>query len=292
MQNLNGFVKLHRKFIEWEWYTDDVVKSLFLHLLILASFKPSRWQGRTIERGQVITSIPSLAEDTNHSIQEIRTALSKLEMTGEISTESTNRFRVITITNFDAYQDANCEQNMNISEFHKKSTGKSTDKKILETVENTAFAEAVDEQATDKSTDKQQASNRQATASKEYKECKECKEDNKNTSYFLHSADKSAAVQQEIFISLPLNDNSLFDVSKSQIARWRELYPAVDIEQELRNMRGWIDANPTRRKTKKGITRFVNNWLTNAQNKGGRKYDAYAKNNEPSKTEYKYGIVL
>ena len=34
-------------------------------------------------------------------------------------------------------------------------------------------------------------------------------------------------------------------------------------------MVGWLDSNPTKRKTKRGINRFINNWLSNAQDKGG-----------------------
>lgn len=44
---------------------------------------------------------------------------------------------------------------------------------------------------------------------------------------------------------------------------------AVDVIQELRNMRGWIDSNPTKRKTKSGILKFVNGWLARTQNSGG-----------------------
>ena len=73
----------------------------------------------------------------------------------------------------------------------------------------------------------------------------------------------------EAVISLPLNDSSEFHIPESQIQLWTELYPAVDIMQALRNMKGWLHANPTKRKTKKGIARFINNWLAKEQDKGG-----------------------
>ena len=50
---------------------------------------------------------------------------------------------------------------------------------------------------------------------------------------------------------------------------WMELYPAVDVMQELRKMKGWCQENPRKRKTKKGIRRFVGNWLAREQDKGG-----------------------
>lgn len=67
------------------------------------------------------------------------------------------------------------------------------------------------------------------------------------------------------FISLPLNDKTNFSISESDVNKYQELYPNVDVSQELRNMKGWLDANPTKRKTKRGINRFVNGWLQRKQ---------------------------
>ena len=70
-------------------------------------------------------------------------------------------------------------------------------------------------------------------------------------------------------MTLPLNDGALFPVEEDDISKWSALYPAVDILAELRKMAGWLDANPTRRKTKAGIRRFVNGWLSKEQDRGG-----------------------
>lgn len=70
-------------------------------------------------------------------------------------------------------------------------------------------------------------------------------------------------------ITLPLNDKTEFPVFEADTDKWSDLYPAVDVMQELRNMRGWLDANPTKRKTKAGVRRFVNGWLAKEQDKGG-----------------------
>ena len=72
-------------------------------------------------------------------------------------------------------------------------------------------------------------------------------------------------------ISLPLNDGSAFEIFQPDIDMWSNLYPAVDVMQQLRNMAGWIDGNPSKRKTRSGIKRFVNSWLAKEQNKGGDK---------------------
>ena len=67
-----------------------------------------------------------------------------------------------------------------------------------------------------------------------------------------------------------LNDNTTYRVAETDISKWVELYPAVNVDQELRSMIGWLDANPKKRKTRKGIKRFINSWLSRAQDSGGK----------------------
>lgn len=105
------------------------------------------------------------------------------------------------------------------------------------------------------------------TKERKEKERKENKEkDFINTSC---SEPKGSKPEEEIIIELTLNDKSKYPVYKEDIERWVELYPAVDVIQELRKMEGWIEANPQKRKTKTGIKRFINSWLSKEQDKGG-----------------------
>ena len=69
-------------------------------------------------------------------------------------------------------------------------------------------------------------------------------------------------------VDLILNDKSLYPVTQSQIDHWSELYPAVDIKQELLKMKGWLESNPNRRKTKRGINAFITSWLAREQDRG------------------------
>nr|WP_162990926.1 hypothetical protein [Maliibacterium massiliense] len=64
---------------------------------------------------------------------------------------------------------------------------------------------------------------------------------------------------------LPLADQSEYALTDAQVAGWQALYPKVDIAQQLRSMRGWLLANPQRRKTRRGILRFVTGWLARQQ---------------------------
>ena len=93
------------------------------------------------------------------------------------------------------------------------------------------------------------------------------KDSDMNTSYSCPEPEKLDTGQK--VISLILNDKTFHDVYQKDIEKWNELFPAVDVMQELRKMVGWLDSNPTKRKTKRGINRFINNWLSNAQDKGG-----------------------
>ena len=111
MQELNGYIKLYRKLIKWGWYQDNVVKSLFLHCLLMASFRDFDWMGKRLKAGQFITSYKSLSKDLGFSIQQVRTALKKLESTGEITSKSTNKYSVITVMNWENYQVDDIEDN-------------------------------------------------------------------------------------------------------------------------------------------------------------------------------------
>ena len=68
-----------------------------------------------------------------------------------------------------------------------------------------------------------------------------------------------------VVITITLNDKTEFEVTEDDVAEWKDLYQAVDIMQELRKMKGWSDANPSKRKTRKGIKRFINSWLAKEQ---------------------------
>lgn len=86
----------------------------------------------------------------------------------------------------------------------------------------------------------------------------------------MHGASADASVPEEPpVIELPLNDKTGYGVTSAQVTEWSALYPSVGVMQELRNMKGWLNANPKKRKTRSGILRFINGWLSKEQDKGG-----------------------
>ncbi len=104
MKGLHGFVMLHRKILDWEWYADTSVRSVFIHLLLLASFKKTSWQGQALLPGQVITSYGHISTSLGLSIQQVRTALNKLQSTGEIRIRATNKYTLVSIEKWALYQ--------------------------------------------------------------------------------------------------------------------------------------------------------------------------------------------
>jgi hypothetical protein len=107
---MEGWIKLHRKFTKWEWYQDANTLRLFLHLLLMANHQDGRWQGIQVRRGQHITGRKRLAKDLKLSEKKIRTALNKLKMTNEVTIEPTSMYSMITITNYDAYNNRDLEK--------------------------------------------------------------------------------------------------------------------------------------------------------------------------------------
>lgn len=100
----NGWIKLHRKILDWEWYDDTNVVRLFLHFLLTANTKDNRWHGIEIKRGQLIVTSEDINEKLHLTRQQYRTALTKLKSTNEITIKTTNRFTLITLCKYETYQ--------------------------------------------------------------------------------------------------------------------------------------------------------------------------------------------
>lgn len=101
---MEGWIKIHRQILNWEWYKDINVKILFIHLLLTANHQEKNWKGQLVKRGQKLTSLQHLANETGLTLQQTRTALIKLKSTGEITYTTTNKYTLVTITKYDDYQ--------------------------------------------------------------------------------------------------------------------------------------------------------------------------------------------
>jgi len=146
MSKAGGFITLHRQLLDWEWYKDTNTKVLFLHLLLKANYKDMSFEGHKILRGQLVTSLPSLASQTGLTVRQIRVSLDKLKMTGEVTSSSYPRYRIITIVKYNDYQD---DDRQDVSQMTgEMSSGRQADDRLM--------------------TGKWQADDRLVTASKQY----------------------------------------------------------------------------------------------------------------------------
>ena len=99
-----GYIKLHRSLLKWEWYDDINTFKLFVHLLLTVNIVDNNWHGEQISRGSRVTSYTILSQETKLSIKQIRVALDKLKTTGEVAVKKCPRYSIISINNFEKYQ--------------------------------------------------------------------------------------------------------------------------------------------------------------------------------------------
>lgn len=248
-----GFIALYRDILDhWIWTEKPFDRPrAWIDLLLTVNYadKEFMFNGKitTVKRGSIITSISKLSERWEWSTTKVSNFLNLLEKEGMISQKRTSKNTVLTIDNYAFWQDIELEKNI---------------KKISEKEQKNNRAK----------TEKFQKNNRKIQLNQDKPSRTKINQVNKENKLCTESeADsmQNTNLCKNKFIDLSLNDGSLFEVSDSDVQEWSKLYPAVDIKQELRKMKGWLDANPTRRKTRRGVKRFVVNWLSRTQDQGG-----------------------
>lgn len=144
------WIKLYRKFTEWEWYPDINCRVVFLHLLLTANWKPKKWKGIEIGVGELVIGREALAEAVGISVQQCRTALKKLVNSEAIEVEATKQFSKIKILNYKFYQ-------------NQPTTNQ------VESVENTDVEDISVSEVNQQLTNNQPTTNQQLTTTKELK---------------------------------------------------------------------------------------------------------------------------
>jgi hypothetical protein len=113
--NQQGWIKLHRSILDWEWYDEINTFKVFLHCLLRANHKEKKWRGQTIKAGSFITSYANLSVECKLSTQQVRTALNKLRDTKELAIKTTNKYTMITVCKYDSYQVLENQNNKQIT---------------------------------------------------------------------------------------------------------------------------------------------------------------------------------
>ena len=111
----NTFIKLNRSIINFEWYLKPNTYRLFIHCLLKANWKDGKFEGKTIKRGSFVTSLDKLSLELGLTTQQIRTSISHLKSTNNITSKSHSKYRIITVLNYNDYQDNNKQDNSQVT---------------------------------------------------------------------------------------------------------------------------------------------------------------------------------
>ena len=110
---MSDYIKLYRSLIDWEWYKNINTKVLFIHMLLKANWKDGRFEGKIIPRGSFVSSLSKLSDETDLTIREVRTAISHLENSGELTSKRHSKYSVFTIKNYELYQGSDNQTTIN-----------------------------------------------------------------------------------------------------------------------------------------------------------------------------------
>ena len=139
MTNSQGWVRIHRQFIEWEWYSDINTKVLFIHLILKANHKDNKYKGKVVKRGSLVTGRKLLSMEVGLSEQQVRTSLHKLKSTNEITIKTSKKGTIIQVVNYDKYQAAPNESTNNQPTGNQQVTtnnNDNNDNKIIPSIED------------------------------------------------------------------------------------------------------------------------------------------------------------
>lgn len=206
---MSGWVRLYRSIDEWEWSSNPNVLCVFIRLLVLASFEPRQWNGLGIEKGQVVISLENLAKKVGLSVQQTRTALNKLKSTNEITSQSTNKYSVITIVNYGKYQ--------GIEEENNKQDNKQPNNPI---------------------TNEQQTNNKQITTSKECKELNNLNNIYNNTP--LTPLNGEGEKPKNPPVKVYAFEGEFVKLNEKDFNRWVEAFPNVQLKGFLTSYDAWL----------------------------------------------------
>jgi hypothetical protein len=109
------YIKLNRKILEWEWWSDINTSRLFIYMLLKANWKDTRFEGKLIPRGSFVSSIPKLSQETALTVREIRTAISHLKSTGEVTCKTYSKYTVFTVKNYCLYQSSDTQNDRQVT---------------------------------------------------------------------------------------------------------------------------------------------------------------------------------
>lgn len=228
-----GYIKLDRRILEWRYHDYPNMFGFWILLLLKANWKPAYFKGILVPRGSLITSARNLAKESYLSVNTVRRLLKLLEEEHQITRTVTQSWTQINIVNYSKFQDF---------------------EEVDDTLYDTQFDTPTDT-LTDTLTNTLAAHNR---INKEYKEYKK----------YINTCPEQTSFASEQATELPpliLKDGTRFHISENHFKEFSDAYPNVDVKDQIFKMSQWLKTNPTKRKTKNGIMRFINSWIARSE---------------------------
>lgn len=133
---MQGYIKLHRKFNEWEWRNSPKHVAVFLDLLLNANHKEKRYRGVLIGTGQLTTSYQAISKRTGVTVRGVRTVLKDLISTNEVTHEGRRHYSIITIVNWGKYQIDDTRNDIDMTSRRQPSDNLVTTNKNVKNVKN------------------------------------------------------------------------------------------------------------------------------------------------------------
>lgn len=222
----------------------DILLKLYLQSL--------RQEGRLMYRGIVPYTPDMIATITNHQVGTVEKAMRIFEQMGFIEILDNGAIYMLDIQNFIGQSSSEADR--------KRSYRKSIEAEKIRLFESNS--------GTNDRTNIGQMSDKTPP---EIRDKSIENRDKENINTFARSSGGQTSEPEADVEALILNDGSEWRPTEALFAEYVRLYPNVDVKQQFNVMRSWCLSNPSKRKTKRGITRFVNGWLAKEQDKGYRR---------------------
>ena len=110
---MKGWIKIHRRLINWQHYGNPNVSRVFLHLILTANYEDGKTdKGIEVKRGQLVVSLNGLADTLGISVAAIRHALKTLQQSGEVKILTYDRrFTIVTVSEYSTFQGVISDKN-------------------------------------------------------------------------------------------------------------------------------------------------------------------------------------
>ena len=228
---------------------------LYSDILLKLYLRSLRQEGRLMYRDMIPYTPDMIAAVTNHQVGTVEKAIKTLEQMGFIEILDNGAIYMTDIQNFIGQSSSEADR--------KRSYRKSIEAEKLRLFENNNGTN----DTTNDGTNTGQMSDKTPP---EIRDKSIEIRDKENINTFARSSGRQTSEPEADVEALILNDGSEWRPTEALFAEYVRLYPNVDVKQQFNEMRGWCLSNPAKRKTKRGITRFVNSWLSRQQDRGAK----------------------